>query len=125
MHFVNDAHRFRKIDKMIEKIGAEHLFVSSITVYEIQTKLIKAKVGKAKLDALADALALFKVVNFNAGAATAAAKVRAELENKGDGIGHPDQMLAGHAKYEKAIVVTNNTKHFKQVHGLKIEDWTA
>lgn len=126
MHFVNDAHRFRKIDKMIEKVGAEHLFVSSITVYdEIQTKLIKAKVGKAKLDALADALALFKVVNFNAGAATAAAKVRAALENIGGGIGHPDQMLAGHAKYEKAIVATNNTKHFKLVHGLKIEDWTV
>jgi tRNA(fMet)-specific endonuclease VapC len=124
MHFVNDAHRFRKIDKMIEKVGVANLFVSSITVYEIQTKLVKAKVGKVKLNALAETLAIFKVINFNTGAAIAAAKVRAELENVGDGIGHPDQMIAGHAKYEKAILVTNNTRHFRLVHGLKIVDWT-
>jgi tRNA(fMet)-specific endonuclease VapC len=125
MHFVNDAHRFRKIDKMIEKVGVANLFVSSITVYEIQTKLVKAKVGKAKLNALAETLAIFKVVNLSTGAAVAAAKVRAELENAGDWIGHLDQMLAGHAKHEKAILVTNNTKHFKLVYGLKIEDWAA
>ncbi len=47
------------------------------------------------------------------------------IEDLGKPSGHADQMLAGHAKFEKAVVVTNNTKDFKHVHGLKIEDWIA
>jgi len=125
MHIVNDERKLRKIDKMIDKVGLGGIFVSSITVYEVHAKLFKAKVGKVKLDALANALKSFKVVNFNAAAAIAAAKVRVDLENIGEPIGHPDQMLAGQAKAIKALLVTNNTKHFKQIHGLKIVDWTA
>jgi len=53
------------------------------------------------------------------------AKVRAVLENVGGGIGEMDMLLAGHARFERATLVTNNTKHFKLVHGLKIEDWIA
>jgi len=34
-------------------------------------------------------------------------------------------LLAGHAKHEKAVLATNNTRHFKLVHCLKIEDWIA
>lgn len=125
MHFVNDRDRSRKIEKRIERIGIEKIYVSSITVYEIHTKLLKAKVSQAKIAALSELFAMFKVVNFNTSAAVAAAKVRVQLEHAGKPIDDPDQLLAGHAKAEKAIVVTNNTHHFKRVHGLKIEDWTA
>ena len=68
-------------------------------------------------------LKVFTVRNFNTGAAIESAKVRAALENAGNPIGDTDTLLAGHAKYEKATLVTNNTKHFKLVYGLKIEDW--
>ena len=125
MHFANDVRKSRSILKHIAKVGHENIFISAVTLYEVNTKLIKSKVSQAnieRLDAIAES---FAVRNFNTVAALAAAKVRAQLESTGDGIGHPDQMLAGHAKAEKAILVTNNTKHFNQVHGLKIEDWTA
>jgi tRNA(fMet)-specific endonuclease VapC len=125
MHFVNDERRYAKILKHIDHIGKQHIFVSSITVHEVHTKLIRAKVSKAKVDALAAVLAQFTVRNFNSGAAIESAKVRAALENKGDPIGDRDMLLAGHAKHEKAVLVTNNTKEFNRVHGLKLQDWTA
>jgi tRNA(fMet)-specific endonuclease VapC len=77
------------------------------------------------VDALAALLAEFTVRNFNSGAAIQSARVRALLESKGDPIGDRDMLLAGHAKHEKAILVTNNTKEFCKVYGLKTEDWTS
>jgi tRNA(fMet)-specific endonuclease VapC len=125
MHFVNDDRKSYKIRKHLDQIEKQHIFVSGITVHEIHTKLIKAKVRKTKVDALAAVLAQFTVRNFNSGAAIESAKVRATLENKGDPIGDRDMLLAGHAKHEKAVLVTNNTKEFNRVHGLKLQDWTA
>lgn len=125
MHFANDRARRGKISKRLEAAGRENIFVSSITLYELHTKIIKAKVGAANVKALTDIIGAFKVKNFNTGAAIAAAKVRSHLEDIGKPSGHADQMLAGHAKFEKAILVTNNTKDFRHIHGLKIEDWTA
>jgi tRNA(fMet)-specific endonuclease VapC len=125
MHIANDERKAGRIWKQIDRIGTENIFISTVTLYELHTKLIKAKVSPANVKALAGIIEVFKVKNFNTGAAIAAAKVRAQLEDMGKPSGHSDQMLAGHAKFEKAIVVTNNTKDFKHVHGLKIEDWTA
>jgi tRNA(fMet)-specific endonuclease VapC len=125
MHFANDKNRKAAISKHIERVGAENIHISSITLYELHAKLIKAKVSAANVKALANAIGIFTTKNFNTGAAIAAAKVRVQLEELGKPSGHPDQQLAGHVKFEKAVLVTNNTKDFKLVHGLKLEDWTA
>lgn len=123
IHYSNDLRKQKRIDAKIERIGVENIVISSITLYELHTKLIKAKVSPANVKALADAITVFQVRNFNTGAAKSAAKVRAELENIGQGIGHPDQLLAGHVKFERATLVTNNVSDFEKVHGLKFEDW--
>ena len=125
MHFANDERKSYKIRKHLDGIENKHIFISSITVHEVHTKLLKAKVGKANIDALTAILAQFTVRSFNSGAAIESAKVRATLETKGDPIGDRDMLLAGHAKHEKAVLVTNNTKEFAKVYGLKIEDWTV
>lgn len=125
MHFVNDERKSYKIRKHLGRIDKKHIFVSSITIHEVHTKLIKAKVSAKNVASLAAIIAQFEVKNFNTASAIESARVRAALESKGDPIGACDMLLAGHAKHEKAILVTNNTKHFKLVHGLKIEDWLA
>ena len=38
-------------------------------------------------------------------------------------IGANDLMIAAHAVSVEAVVVTNNTKDFSRVAGLKIENW--
>mgnify|MGYP000364566463 FL=1 len=50
-------------------------------------------------------------------------KIRADLEKAGNPIGPLDMMIAGHAKSLKYTVVTNNTKEFERVQGLKLENW--
>lgn len=125
IHYANDERKRIRIEKHLDRVGAENVKVSAITLYELHTKLIKAKVSKPNVDRLDAIIKQFGVSNFNTAAAVSAAKVRVQLENAGKPIGDPDQLLAGHAKAEKAVVVTNNTQHLELVHGLKIEDWTA
>ena len=49
----------------------------------------------------------------------------ATLRRKGQPIGTMDTMIAAHALAEGLILVTHNTKDFKRVPGLVIEDWTV
>ncbi|CDH20739.1 putative ribonuclease VapC2 (fragment) [Xenorhabdus bovienii str. kraussei Quebec] len=50
--------------------------------------------------------------------------IRAILEKKGKRIGDNDLHIAAHARSKGLIVVTNNTREFERVDGLRIEDWT-
>jgi len=50
-------------------------------------------------------------------------KLRAHLQRKGTPIGNLDTLIAAHALQQDLILVTNNTKHFKRVPNLKIENW--
>jgi tRNA(fMet)-specific endonuclease VapC len=51
--------------------------------------------------------------------------LKALLKRKGVPIGEMDTQIAAHAVSEGLILVTHNTRHFKRVPGLGLEDWTA
>ncbi len=55
----------------------------------------------------------------------AAARVAAELRRKGRPIGQMDTLIAGHALSRELSLVTHNTRHFREVEGLAVEDWCA
>jgi tRNA(fMet)-specific endonuclease VapC len=44
---------------------------------------------------------------------------------QGQPIGPNDLLIAAIARANDAILVTNNTKEFGRVAGLRLEDWTA
>ena len=52
-------------------------------------------------------------------------QVKALLKRKGMPIGEMDTQIAAHALAEDLILVTHNSRHFKSIPGLKIEDWVA
>ena len=72
---------------------------------------------------LALLLANIEIISFDSLAAESYGKIRADLEKAGNSIGPLDMMIAGHAKSLKYTVVTNNTKEFERVQGLKLENW--
>jgi tRNA(fMet)-specific endonuclease VapC len=51
--------------------------------------------------------------------------VRAELEVKGKLIGPYDMMIAGHARSQGLMLITNNIREFKKVEGLRVENWVT
>jgi len=56
-------------------------------------------------------------------AVEASALIKKSLTVKGMNIGYNDTLIAGHAISEGCVLVTNNTRAFIRVDGLKIEDW--
>ena len=50
-------------------------------------------------------------------------RIRADLERSGTPVGIMDMLIAGHAQSRGLTVVTNNTKEFKRIAGLQIENW--
>jgi tRNA(fMet)-specific endonuclease VapC len=65
----------------------------------------------------------FEVVVFDQADAEEAAEIRSHLAIKGKPIGPYDVLIAGQARARGLTVVTNNTKEFKRVPSLHIEDW--
>jgi tRNA(fMet)-specific endonuclease VapC len=64
------------------------------------------------------------IVPFDRDAAVAYADLRSELESSGTPIGNMDMLIAACAIANKAILVTNNTKHFSKINNLKTQNWT-
>jgi tRNA(fMet)-specific endonuclease VapC len=62
-------------------------------------------------------------LDYPASAAGDYAEVRATLKSQGAPIGPNDLLIAAHARFLGLILVTNNTREFQRVPGLKIENW--
>jgi tRNA(fMet)-specific endonuclease VapC len=64
------------------------------------------------------------VLDWSREAAECYAEARTALERKAKPIGGMDLLIAAHALSLNAVVVTNNARHFGEVLGLAIENWT-
>jgi tRNA(fMet)-specific endonuclease VapC len=51
--------------------------------------------------------------------------LKAELEKRGIGCSEPDLRIAAVAIQHNLILITGNTKHFKNIPGLRIDNWIA
>lgn len=65
----------------------------------------------------------FEIVPFDSAAAREYATIRAQLESEGRVIEPNDMLIAATARSRNATLVTHNTKEFKRVAGLKLEEW--
>ena len=101
----------------------QELCISSGTYAELVHGVEKSKATEKNRVALL--LANIDIVSFDSLAAQSYGKIRADLEKAGTPIGPLDMMIAGHAKSLNYNVVTNNTKEFARVKGLKLENWAV
>lgn len=75
--------------------------------------------------ALAAFLDYVEVLDFPGEAAGHYAQIRAELKRRGAMIGANDLFIAAHARSLGLTLVTNNTREFRRVSHLRIENWTV
>ena len=85
-----------------------------------------AKSGSARnCQALEMFLAPLIVLPFDAAAVWFYGDLRADLERRGTPIGSLDTMIAAHALSQQALLVTNNTREFANVPGLRLDNWVT
>ena len=108
--------------KRIEDVGAKAICTSIIVAAELRYGC--AKKGSPKLLAKVEGvLQTIPVLPFDIPADTDYGGLRAELEAAGQPIGANDLLIAAHALALGLTLVTNNTREFGRVRGLKVENW--
>lgn len=100
------------------------LCISSITLMELIYGAEKSANQQKNLDIVEGFSARLEVLTYDTAAAAHSGQLRAELARNGKIIGPYDQMIAGHARSRGLVLVTNNSREFERVPGLRIEDWT-
>lgn len=99
------------------------LCISSVTLAELRFGADRR--GSNKLHALIDLFThTIGVMPFDVAAAAEFGRIGAALANSGTPIGQMDTMIAAHALSLGLSLVTNNSRHFDRVSGLRVENWT-
>ena len=83
----------------------------------------KSQYPARNAEAIESFAARLEVLNYDPQAAQHTGQIRHELGRAGQPIGPYDQMLAGHARSQGLILVSNNLSEFNRVSGLRLENW--
>ena len=114
-----------KPDSVLEMFKKHHgrMCISSITYMELVYGAERSSNPDRNLTSLEGFVARMDVLPLDDSAAAHAGQIRAELARLGMPIGPYDQLIAGHARSQGLVLVTNNEKEFARVPGLRTENW--
>ena len=111
-----------KVLQALREHYAEGLAVSSITAAELHYGVERSGSARNR-EALARFLAALQVLPFDERAAALSGQLRAWLATQGTPIGPYDTLIAAHAHALGLTLVSNNTREFERVPGLKLANW--
>jgi tRNA(fMet)-specific endonuclease VapC len=105
--------------------NASRMAISSITLAELMHGAEKSQHVTKNLSAIEDFCSRLEVLSYGAKAAQHYGAIRTALERLGQPIGVNDLHIAGHARSEGLVLVTNNVSEFARVPALELENWVA
>ncbi len=110
---------------VFERNKHEGIAISAIVLSELEFGVQNSRDVAINRFKLAAFLRLVEVLSFDKDAAAEYGVICTALRRKGTPIGQMDMLIAAHAKSKGLILVTNNTREFARVEGLKLENWAA
>ena len=116
----------KKPEKVLQRLKEElsnGICISSITLAELEYGMKHSSNPVKNEAALIRFLLPMSILPFGPDAASEYGVIRAYLQSKGTPIGPLDMLIAGHAKAENMVLVTNNVHEFERVPGLLLENW--
>ena len=105
--------------------NANRMAMSSITLAELLHGAEKSARVSENLLAIEDFCSRLQVLPYGAKAAQHYGSIRAALEKVGRPIGVNDLHIAGHARSEGLVLVTNNVSEFSRVPAIEVENWVS
>jgi tRNA(fMet)-specific endonuclease VapC len=119
------VNRDERVRPHLERRSPRQLRMSAITLAELRFGVAKSREGTRAATNVRSLVAKVGVVPFDEAATEAYGTLRALLERRGAPIGPLDTLIAAHALSLGWTLATNNTREFRRVPGLKVEDWLA
>ena len=115
---------FLKGDKdAIEKVLSlpkDDLYITIVNYTELLYGIYNSNKVTQNKEKILPFLEKFKLLQFDKSSSKIFAKLKAKLKKQGNIIADMDLMIASIAISNKAILFTNNLKHFKRIESLKI-----
>lgn len=117
----------RRPIQVLDKFNANatRMAISAITLAELMHGVEKSSQPDANLAVVEDFCSRLEVLPYTTKAAQHYGSIRAALERNGQLIGVNDLHIAGHARSEGLVLVTNNVREFERVPALQVENWIA
>lgn len=115
-----DYHVLRRL----QTVAVADVCISAISRAELAYGIEVSPRKKQDQVALDAYLRYVAVLDFPSDAALDYGLIRADLKMRGKMIGANDLLIAAHARCLGLTLVTNNTREFERVEGLKIENWS-
>ncbi|MDP9179224.1 MAG: type II toxin-antitoxin system VapC family toxin [Gemmatimonadota bacterium] len=116
--------RSPRVHQRYKAAAGDQLAVSSITAGELYAGALKSRRVEENLQAANLLLSGLPILAFGAEAARTYGKERSRLEIAGRRIGDLDMLIAAHAVATDAMLITNNTREFRRIANLIVDDWT-
>lgn len=119
------SHAIRGQGRVAENLPAHapsEFGVSSITIAELAFGVEKREAPRLARE-VREFLRPIEILPFDEDVAWRYGILGAHLQRTGETIGVLDTMIAAHAMVRDLILVTNNSKHFDRIAGLRWEDW--
>jgi tRNA(fMet)-specific endonuclease VapC len=102
--------------------GESSVCISAVVASELRFGAARRKSERLTRQ-IEDVLTRLLVVAYDDLASTVYGKMRTLLEERGTLIGSNDLFIAAHARSLDLTLVTDNTREFSRVDGLKLENW--
>ena len=109
--------------KRMQEVGRDQIILSSVVVAELAFGVEKSLNKEHNRKALHNLLSSFQVQGWDESAAWIYASHYHRLRAAGTPIGIHDLQIGCHALALDAVCVTNNTREFERIEGLKLENW--
>jgi len=105
------------------KLKTDQVCISVVSYADLLYGVKRSSSKRVNRPIVDDFVRHLDVIKWDNNAAEHYGEIRTNLEAGGSPIGAMDMMIAAHAKSIKAVLVTNNQKHFTRVRGLKVKNW--
>ena len=121
IYAINGRHPM--LSEKLLSIHPSEIFISSITVGEMEYGAAKSHWGERTKQIMHAFLANYDILPFTDQDAALFGAFRAQLESAGITAGVLDVMIAAQGVSNNLTVVTHNTREFIRIPGIKLDDW--
>jgi len=123
VYFMNRKPGFEKIARRMSGRSHGEVRSSAITLAELRFGIERGEFRAENEAALNGLLEFLQIDDFPAGAAGDFGEIKTALLTGGKPIGPYDLLIAAHARYIGAVLVTNNEREFRRVPRLSVQNW--
>lgn len=109
----------------VSAIPPSLLCLSVMTRAELKYGLKRLPAGHRLHVGVHEFLRIVRVLPWDADAADSYAEIRHQLVTTGQAIGEVDMMIAAHSLAARAVLVTNNMRHYERIPGLALVNWSV